>query len=205
MADTLSTYTSLVQVEVDDTSTNATSLIQQYIKETYQEVVRAAARFLVAPTTTDTVVTIGDGTYTPTTEWMELYGAFYALQGTSTYNRLKEITKEEWLDNWVNAANGTPVKFVQDGLGIRVVPSPNDAGTLRLVTFDVLAELTTQDSIIPTRYQNVIKYGAAYRYKAFDDNPAAVEFEGYYRKALQDMMLELSTKVRPRSPKFFGK
>lgn len=206
MADTLATYTTMVQIEVDDTSTNATTQIQQYIKETYQEVLRQVGKFLVAPTQTDTVVTIGDGTYTPTTEWMEAYGVLYASAGSTSFYQLKPITLKEYLDNnWVNAGNGTPTRYVKDGLGIRIVPSPIDAGTLRIWTLDVQSELTSQDSIIPVRWQNVIKYGAAYRYKAFDDNPAAVEFEGYYRRMLGDMILEYSTKTRPIPATFMGR
>lgn len=205
MADNLSSYTLLVQTEVDDTSTNATSLIQQYIKETYQEVLRSpAGKMLIAPTTTDTAVTPGTAGYTPTTDWMELYGVLYKSAGQTSYNELKEMVKEDYQKYWINSASSTPMYFVQEGLGIRMVPAPVDAGTLRTITLDVQAELTSQDSIIPTRFQNVVKYGAAYRYKAFDDNPAAIEFESYYRKALKDMLMELMTRVKKVPTKFFG-
>lgn len=198
-------YTTLVQNECDDTSAGALTIIQQYVKETYQEVIRRVGKYLIAPTVEDTPVSISDGTYTPTTPWMELIGAYYKSAGGTNFSELKEISQEEYRDTYQNMTDGQPTHFVQEGTGIRIVPSPSDAGTLRTISIAVQAELTNgQVSIIPDRFEHVIKYGASYKYKAFDDNPAATEFERYYLKGLSEMEQELSSRTVVKKPKLFG-
>jgi len=202
--DSLSTYTTLVQTEIDDASTGALPLVQQYIREIYQEILRKVGKSLIASTTTDTVVTPLTATYTPTTEPMEIVSVFYHNADNTDFSKLSEITEDEYLDNWINADAGTPTLYYKKGLSVSLVPAPVDAGTLRMVTIDVQPELTTT-SIIPERYQQVVKNGATYKYKAWDDNPAATEFEGYYRRQLRDMEMELDTKSGILKPSFFGK
>lgn len=201
---TLTSYTTMVQNEIDDTSSGAVAIVHQYIKETYQEIIRRVGKYLVAPTIEDVTVSISDGTYTPTTNWMELIGVYYKSAGGTNFSELREISQEEYLDTYQNMTDGQPTYFVQEGLGIRIVPSPSDAGTLRTISIAVQNELTTQDSIIPDRFEHVLKYGAAYKYKAFDDNPAATEFERYYLKGLSEMEQELSTRTPVMKPKLFG-
>lgn len=200
---TLATYTTMVQNEVDDTANGSVSIIHQYIKETYQEVIRRVGKYLIAPTIEDTVVTISDGTYTPTTNWMELIGAYYKSTGGTNFSELREISQEEYRDTYQNMTDGQPTYFVQEGLGIRIVPPPSDAGTLRTISIVVQVDVNGT-SIIPDRYDNVIKYGSAYKYKAFDDNPAAIDFERYYRSALAEMEQELATRTKPMKPRLFG-
>lgn len=202
---TLATYTTMVQNEVDDTSSGSITIIHQYIKETYQEIIRRVGKYLIAPTIEDTVVTISDGTYTPTTNWMELIGAYYKSAGGTNFSELREISQEEYRDTYQNMTDGQPTYFVQEGLGIRIVPSPSDAGTLRTISIAVQDELTTQTSIIPGRFDHVIKDGASYKYKAFDDNPAATEFERFYLKGLSEMEQELATRTATMKPKLFGR
>ncbi len=201
---TLATYTTMVQNEVDDTSSGSITIIHQYIKETYQEIIRRVGKYLIAPTIEDTVVTISDGTYTPTTNWMELIGAYYKSAGGTNFSELREISQEEYRDTYQNMTDGQPTYFVQEGLGIRIVPSPSDAGTLRTISIAVQVDVNGT-SIIPDRYDNVIKYGAAYKYKAFDDNPAATEFERFYLKGLSEMEQELASRTATMKPKLFGR
>lgn len=201
---TLATYTTIVQDEVDDTSSGAVGIIQQYVKETYQEIIRRVGKYLISPTIEDVTVSISDGTYTPTTNWMELIGVYYKSAGGTNFSELKEISQAEYRDTYQNMTDGQPTYFVQEGLGIRIVPSPSDAGTLRTISIAVQNELTTQDSIIPDRFNHVIKYGASYKYKAFDDNPAATEFERYYLKGLSEMEQELASRTVVKKPKLFG-
>lgn len=200
---TLATYTTIVQNEVDDTSSGSITIIHQYIKEAYQEIIRRVGKYLIAPTIEDTVVTISDGTYTPTTNWMELIGAYYKSDGGTNFSELREISQEEYRDTYQNMTDGQPTYFVQEGLGIRIVPSPSDAGTLRTISIAVQVDVNGT-SIIPDRYDNVIKYGAAYKYKAFDDNPAATEFERFYLKGLSEMEQELASRTKVMKPKLFG-
>lgn len=202
---TLSSYTTIVQNEIDDTSSGAVAIVQQYIKETYQEIIRRVGKYLVAPTIEDVTVSISDGTYTPTTIWMELIGVYYKSAGGTNFSELREISQQEYRDTYQNMTDGQPTYFVQEGLGIRIVPSPSDAGTLRTISIAVQEELTgVVTSIIPDRYEHVVKYGASYKYKAFDDNPAAVEFERYYRLGLAEMEQELSSRTVVKKPKLFG-
>lgn len=202
---TLATYTTIVQNEVDDTSSGAVGIIQQYVKETYQEIIRRVGKYLIDPTIEDVTVSISDGTYTPTTNWMELIGVYYKSAGGTNFSELREISQAEYRDTYQNMTDGQPTYFVQEGLGIRIVPSPSDAGTLRTISIAVQAELTgVVTSIIPDRYEHVIKNGASYKYKAFDDNPAATEFERYYLKGLSEMEQELASRTVVKKPKLFG-
>jgi hypothetical protein len=203
MADTLNTYLSMVQDDVDDNSLTTVSLLQTYIKEVYQEILERCGMFLITPTVTDTVVTPDLASYVPTTEPLEILGVFYHSASNTDFSKLTEIKEFEYLDSWMNADSGTPTYFYKKGLGISLVPAPVDAGTMRIVTIDVQPELTGA-SIIPTRFSSVVKNGAVYKYKAFDDNPSANEYEGYYRRGLHDMELELMTKTPVLKPKLFG-
>ena len=48
---TLSTYTAIVQAEVDDASARAQTVIERALKDTYQEVLKHVSRYLVGTDT----------------------------------------------------------------------------------------------------------------------------------------------------------
>ena len=215
MAETLATYTTKVQADVDDTSTGSQSLVQQHIKEIYQDIMREAAQYLVGSVTTDYVQTIGDTSQTPTNPFLELRKAYYKPVSGTTFPELDEITEQYYLDNHINNTSGTPTEFYINAGNIVFDRPCSDAGTLRLVTVDVVAELINgATSLIPDRYTEVVKVGAIWKFLAFEKDPAAVDYEIYYHGvpaekgmggAKGTMLRELATRSKPVKPTLFGK
>lgn len=199
----LTDYQAKVQREVDDTSSTSSPVIDRSLQATYQEIIKRVGQFLIGTSTdTDTAVA-GTAEYTPT-GFMFMQDVQYARAGSSNYSQLKEISMAEYLSNHVNDPTGTPMYFVTNGPKVRLVPTPNDAGTIRYEYVPVQGELTgTQDSIIPDRYEDALIMGACYRFFAYDDNPKATEYFQWYQQALFNMVQELSADKIVK-PKFFG-
>lgn len=204
MAQTLETYTDLVQVEVDDTSTSTEGLLQEFIKEIYQEIMAFAAKYLATSTTADTVVTIGDATHVPTNEFYDILTVHYKQETSDNFNLLRQTTRENYLESHINDDDGTPTQYFIEGNTVHLIPAPIDAGTLRVTSIDIQPELSTT-SIIPDRFTRVVVLGAAWRYKAWDDNPAATEYERYYKDAFKMMLDELTTKTKMVQPALFNR
>lgn len=204
MAQTLETYTDLVQVEVDDTSTSTEGLLQEFIKEIYQEIMAFAAKYLATSTTADTVVTIGDATHVPTNEFYDILTVHYQQETSDNFNLLRQTTRENYLESHINDDDGTPTQYFIEGNTVHLIPAPIDAGTLRVTSIDIQPELSTT-SIIPDRFTRVVVLGATWRYKAWDDNPAATEYERYYKDAFKMMLDELTTKTKMVQPALFNR
>jgi hypothetical protein len=202
MSQTLATYTAIVQNEVDDTSTSAKVVIEQDIKEVYQEVLLQAGRYLVSSATYSTTAVAGTAQYTPT-EYTDILSVHYKSAGGSVFDKLSQISEDEFLTYHLNDTSSVPTHFYEKAGTINLVPAPSDAGTVRVQYIPVSAELTNV-SIIPDRFTNVIKYGASYKFLAYDKDPATTDYWGFYQQALQNMILELSTKTQIIKPKIYG-
>ena len=200
MAETLNTYSLKVQDEVDDHSTTAQTVISQDIKEIYQEIMLEAYQYLVNATYEDIPCVAGTQSYTPN-DFTDIVGVMFLPAGSTSYKKLSVMSFQDYLDN-IDNSNGSPSKFVVQGSQV-ILDRPSDTGTLRAFYLPVVAELTGT-SLIPDRFTNVVKVGAAYKYFAFDDNSKAVEYKGLYEEAKRNMMYQLSTKQATVITKLYG-
>lgn len=203
MSRTLTEYTTIVQAEVDDTSSGARVVIQNNIKEIYMEILRRVGRFLVGSTTQEIPAVVGDRTYTPT-DFTEIYSVHYKNLGDTDWLKLDEMTQDEYLRRNINEDNGTPTKYFVNGLGIELNIPPKDLGTVR-VEYLAVPPLINGTSLIPDRYDNVVKLGACYRFFAYEKGAEAEDYFAWYQQALREMEGELSTRIKTPRPKLFGR
>jgi hypothetical protein len=65
-------------------------------------------------------------------------------------------------------------------------------------------DLSNSDaSLIPDRYSKVVKDGAVYRFKAYEDSPAAENYRQWFYDGLRDMVLDLSNAEPIFKPKLY--
>jgi len=200
MEESLASYTSKVQKEVDDSSTGAETLIQNDIKMTYQEVLRFAGRYLIGSETEDQTAAVGVASYA--FQFQDIVSVLYA-QSDGNFFELDRITEQEYIDFYVNSDNGTPSKYYINGANINIVPAPAVSGTVLMVFIPITGEIDGT-SVIPSRFNDVIVYGASAKYLASDKDPAAVEYFELYDRAKKSMLLELSGRSGTLKPKFFS-
>lgn len=203
MAQTLSTYLTIVQSEVDDTSVKGAIIITQLLKETYQEIIQRVYPYLVGYSTQDIAATADLATYTPN-DFQDINKVLFKTSTDTNYHTLTPITWDDYLTYYINSTSGTPEYFFKNANVIQIVPAPSESGTLRVIYTPVTAELTSS-SIIPDRFSNVVKNGASYKYFAQDDNPKASEYKLFFEEGLRNMINELSQTTEQVRPKFFGR
>lgn len=202
---TLSTYTAIVQAEVDDTSARAQTVIDRGLKDTYQEILKHVSRFLVGTDTYSVTASAGTQEYTPTA-FYETVRSLWKNASESNFRVLQEISEAEAIEQHYNEANGTPQYYYRNAQNVILVPTPDNAGTLEVVYVPVQSELEGSIvSIIPDRYTNVIVLGAIARFKMYEGVQEAVEYQAKYAASLQDMKKELAAQFTPVKPKFFGR
>jgi len=200
MSETITTLTLAVSKEVDDASASAQVVIQRNIQAIYQQVLQKVGRYLGTSTYTQ-VVTASTADYTPT-DFLELIKVQYQPVGYSSTTNLEEITMKDYLDNHFDDLDGTPTKYVLNGLKVKLVPAPQDAGTLTIEY--VPAQSALETSIIPDKYSDVIVMGACYRFFAYDSDPKAVDYKNLYDEALRSMINELATRGEVFQSKMYG-
>lgn len=196
---TLASYTTLCQQEVDDTSTSAKSVIEQRLKETYQDILLTMRKYLVSSVTTDRTATPNTAVYTPS-EFEEL--TLHYKETDSDWVQLKPISEREYLDKYINAEAGTPHSFFLNDGNYQLVPAPINAGTIKETIMPITPALSTS-SIIPDRYTNVMILGATYRFKAYEDNPSTNVYKNWYEQAKHNMELDLATRTKIIQPKLY--
>lgn len=202
---TLSTYSTIVQAEVDDTSARAQTVIERGLKDTYQEVLKHVSRFLVGTDTYSVTASAGTQEYTPTA-FYETVRALWKNASETNFRVLQEISEAEAIEQHYNEANGTPQYYYRNAQNVILVPTPDNAGTLEVVYVPVQSELEGSTvSIIPDRYTNVIILGAIARFKMYEGVSEAIEYQAKYAASLQDMKKELAAQFTPVKPKFFGR
>ena len=201
MAETYSTYTTLVQAEVDDTSSGARVVIQNAIKQVYSEILREMGRYLIGSVTVEQAAVVGARTVTPA-EFTEVYSLHFKTSG-GEFIPLREMLQDEYLKTDVNADNGTPTRYFINGGKIEF-DRPCEAGTIRMEL--VLApDILTGDSLIPDRFTNVVVMGACYRFFGYEKGPEAENYYAWYQIALRDMRGELSTRAKFPKVKIYGR
>ena len=201
--ETLNSYILKVQKEVDDSSTNAQSVISQDVKEIYQEIMLSASQYLINQTFQDITTTVGTQIYTPNA-FVDIVAVSYLPVGSTSHSQLNTMRFDEYVGT-IDRQNGKPSRYFVQGSQILLDAPSDEAGTLRVYYVPVTSELVNavDISLIPDRFTNVVKLGASYKYFAFDDNPKAVEYKNLYEEALRNMILQLATTQRPQSIKFF--
>ena len=192
-------YRLLVQNEVDDQSTTAAAVINNSIRETYQEVIDEAASYLSGPVAEEVVVT--SATVTPTYTFDVITSIHY--KSSDTWRELPRLSEQQYTD-YLNDTGTEPQGYVLRGNTIILTGSPT-SGTIRIQGVPIKNELDddTETSLIPDRYSRVIVLGATYRFKAYEDNPAAENYFAWYSQAKQKMLQQLSAKAPVLKPSLY--
>jgi len=200
-------YRILIQKEVDDSSASASAVINNIIREVYQECVREIKPYISSNTSETQTVTVGTSSYTPTNDFTDIKEVLYKMSTSDDYNTLRQITREDYLKNHLNDSNGTPTYWSRDGANIVISPPPSDAGTLMIdgtIQFNEMDD-DNETSLIPDDFSRVIVLGGVARFLAYEKDPAAVEYFQMFEKAKFQMLQELITKTEQVRPKLWGK
>lgn len=213
---TLATYTASVQNEVDDNSTRAKNVIEQAVKDTYQEIIRFCIDEL-AGTTEESVTATADQRYvTPANTYQDLKSVLWKNTSSDDYWKLNRMTEEDYYEKYVNRDSGDPQFYYLNGGKIYFDVAPSTAGTVKISGVEVQDELTGSTvSIIPDRFTSVILLGSIARFKAYEGLQDANEYMNMYHGPyfeqgrvggkLKYMMDELSTNQPVKRLKLFGK
>ena len=203
---TLETYTLLVQNEVDDTSTRAKNVIEQAVKDTYQEILNYTLESLVGTTEEDITATADQRYVTPANSYQDIKNVLYAT--SSTYQALSRISEDTYYKTGVNRSSGTPLHYYLNGSNIYFDVAPADAGTVRVNGVEVQDELSGATvSVIPDRFTQVVVKGSVAHFKAYEGVQDAREYFKLYRGpyfeqgkiggSLKWMMEQTNTKEKP--------
>lgn len=204
MSKTFDDYVLLIQNDVDTTAVGDTEIIEQSIREAYQDILRDAYKYLVGTTTTDQAVTASTSGYTVSDGFLEVYKVYYKDSGD--WSEVKPITEKEYLDEYINEDTGTPQRYYIKGVTVYTSPAPNTTGTLRIVYTAIPDELATgSTSLIPDRYTEVLRLGAVQHFLAFEKDPASEIYERRYMNAKDRMLKELTHKQELIRPKLWGR
>lgn len=201
----LTSYVTIVQAEVDDTSARAQTVIERAIKDTYQEILKHCGKFLIGTDTYSTTAVAGTQEYTPTA-FYEVVRALWHDAGVTNFSTLKQISEEYAIDNYYNADNGAPSMYYQNGNNVILVVTPDNAGTLEVVLVPVQDDISASNtSLVPDRYTNVLITGAVARFKMYEGVSDAVDYQAKYAASLQDMKKELGSRFDIIQPSFMGR
>ncbi len=204
----LADYTVLVQNECDDTSTRAKNVIEQAIKDTYQEILNYTVEYLVGTTEEDVTATADQRYISPSNTYQDIKNVLYKSVGNSNYNVLARISEKEYYNLKVNLDSGTPLKYYLNGSKIYFDIAPVDAGTVKINGVEVQDELTGSTvSVIPDRFTQVVVKGSVAHFKAYEGLQDAREYFKIYRGpyfeqgriggSLKWMMEQTNTKEKP--------
>jgi hypothetical protein len=188
-------YRGLIQKEVDDTSTTNIPLINNIIREVYQEV---ASEIFVGDTYEE--ITVTGETITPTKTYQQIDGVHFKTDGD--YYQLRRITEQDYQEH-INDTPSTPLDYIVRGDTL-FVPGAS-TGTLRIQGVEVMEELDddTTVSIVPARFSRVIILGGIYRFLGYEKDPAAENYRGWYEKAKRDMLQQLGVKGEVITPTLY--
>lgn len=210
---TLTSYTTLVQNAVDDFSARAQAVIEQQIKEKYQEILRYTAKWLIGTTEEDVVASTSYRYITPTA-FMQISSVLWKDAGDDNFSILDPIDEHDYLEV-VNSDAGTPTGWYVNGSQIFFDKTPDTAGTARVFYIPVQDELAgATTSVIPDRFTDVLITGALAGFKAYEGLPDAREYESQYKGSfgrqgrieglLGSMIAELSTHSKNKKVRFWN-
>jgi hypothetical protein len=212
---TLNSYKELIQNEVDDFSARGGNVIEQAIKDTYQEILRYTGKSLIGTLQEQKTVDTATRYITPS-DFISIEDVQYHNAGDTEFVRLKQISEEDYLQRCVNLDAGRPYGWYVNGLRIYFDRIPDTLGTALITFVPVQQELSGNVvSIIPDRFTNVILYGVLARFKAYERLPDATEYQNRYagpflnqgriEGALGAMLEELRTKGCVLKPKLYNR
>lgn len=208
----LNDYTKIVQDSVDDYSSRAGNVIEQQIKEKYQEILRYTAKWLVG--TSQEVLTASTSVrYVTPSEFFQIKDVQYKTD--NDYTQLTPIEEYDYLQK-VNADAGTPTGWYVEGQKIYFDKIPNSAGSVLVTYIPAPEELVgTTTSLIPSRFTDVLVTGAIAGFKAYERLPDAREYESTYKGSfarqgriegiLGSMIQELASNQRGKKIKFWNR
>ena len=204
---TLEQYVTLVQQDVDDTSTGAKAIIQQEVIATYAEVMRQVGQFLQSSITEDDYTVVNQTTYPVTMDASVIHQVAYKPNNAANFKILGQISLEDYKDVFINRPASIPTNWFLDGDVINIAPKPNEVGIVRRVYTPNITDLETgATSLLPDRYTRTIITGAIARFKAWENNLSASQYyQGLYQQALHDCFLDLSNRAHVLSPKLYGR
>lgn len=176
----LENYKQIVQDSVDDYSTRAGNVIEQQIKEKYQEVLRYTAKWLVG-TETETITASISNRYITPSAFMQIVDVQWKSTTDTDYTQLDIMDEKDYLKENVNTEAGRPSKWYLNGQKIYFDKTPDNAGSVLVTFIPVQAELVgTQVSVIPDRFTDVLVTGAIAGFKAYERLPDAREYESQF-------------------------
>ena len=211
MSKLLSDYVTLVQKEVDDASTDALSIIQRNVIDTYQEMMEDINQYIEGTLTEDTVVTLNKTDYPVTQDANIIHQVAYKPNNAANFKLLNQITLEDYKNDFINRPGSVPTNWFLDGDVINIAPQPgpteDGSGIVRRVyTPNITEPAITDTSLIPDRYTRVVMNGAIYRFKFWENNVyASLYYQQWYEDGVKNMILNLSTKAKTLSPKLYGR
>ena len=138
----LATYTALVQTEVDDTSIRAKNVIEQAVKDTYQEILNFTVESLVGTSEEDVTATVSQRYIETVNTYQDLKNVLYKSATSDTYNYLTRISEQDYYKMNVNRDDSTPLHYYLNASKIYFDVSPIDAGTVKVNGVVVQDELT---------------------------------------------------------------
>lgn len=214
---TITTYKTTVQAEVADSSSRASTVIEEAIKQTYQEILTIAGEWLISVTEEDVTATIDQRYIETTSEFQDIDRVLWLSPTSSSYLSMGSISADDYYDRHINRDSGDPLHYYRTGAGTRVYfdVAPATAGTVKVVGRLVQNEISGAEvSVIPDRFANVLILGAVARFKAYEEKEDAREYYKQYRGpyyeqgkiggALKHMLDELQTNETTVRPKLYG-
>jgi len=208
----LATYTALVQTEVDDTSTRAKNVIEQAVKDTYQEILNYTVESLVGTSEEDVTATASQRYIETVNTYQDLKNVLYKSSAGTVYNYLTRISEQDYYKMNVNRDDSTPLHYYLNADKIYFDVSPVDAGTVKVNGVVVQDELTGSTvSVIPDRFTQVVVKGSVAHFKSYEGVQDAREYFKIYRGpyyeqgkiggSLKWMMEQTNTKEKPLTMK----
>jgi len=205
MSENLTSYTIKVQNEADDTSSASQNVIERAVKETYNDILKYTAKYLVGSVENDITASTSNRYITPTKNFQTIKKVLWHNATDTDFTELIRISEDEYYEKYVNSDTSDPAYWYKNGDKIYFDVIPSTAGTIRVVGVEVQSEIGASDSLIPDRYTNVVVLGSVARFKAYDSDPATPEYMGMYQAALQTMIGDYSTAQPTLKPKLYGR
>jgi len=182
MSNTLATYTTKVQNEVDDTSDRAKSVIEQAIKDTYQEIIRLVGEKIIGTTEEPITATASQRYITPTNNFQDIKSVLWKNTSTDDYTLLERMTEEDYYKEYINRDSGDPTQYYRNGSSIYFDIAPSTAGSFKVSGFVVQSDLSgSTTSTIPDRFDQAVILGSVARFKAYEGLEDANEYFNLYR------------------------
>lgn len=212
---TLASYKTLVQSEIDDTSSKTGTVVERAVKDVYQEILLYTAKWLVG-TSQETQAGSTSNRFVTPTAFMQVTDVQWKDAGETDYRQLDPMEEHEYLKKYVNTDSGRPTKWYVNGSKVYFDRIPDTVGTALITYVPVQDELTGDEvSIIPERFTRVLLLGVISRVKAYERLPEAMEYlkmykgpfasQGRIEGELGAMILELGSNQRSKKLKFWGR